>query len=58
MSKRTEKVEKVLSEQLLRDKSKQQMKDVLKACEKDGGDIGMKVRKSEKTKEDKMPNSI
>jgi hypothetical protein len=58
MSIKNKKVEKVLSEQLLRDKSKNQMKDLLKTVKKSGGDIGMKVRKDEKTKEDKMPNSI
>ena len=49
---------KVLSEQLLRDKSRQQMADLHKIMNKVGGDIGEQVRKSENTKEDKMPNAF
>jgi len=56
--KKVEKSEKVLSEQLLRDKTKKQMQDLHRTMSKSGGDIGEQVRKSEKTKEDKMPNSI
>lgn len=52
------KVDKIISEQLLRDKSKKQMKDLHKLMKKSGGDIGEKVRKCEKSKENKMPNSI
>jgi len=55
---KNKKVDKVLSEQLLRASTKKQMANLFKEINKSGGDIGMQVRKGEKTKEDKMPNSI
>jgi membrane-associated HD superfamily phosphohydrolase len=48
---------KLVSETILRDKSRKQFQDIHKQMNKSGGDIGEKVRKSEKTKEDKLPNS-
>lgn len=59
MSKRTEKVGKVLSEgALMRDANKKQQQKLYKTIKAAGGDIGMKVRKDEHSKEDKMPNAI
>jgi len=62
MSKKTEKVEKVLAENIAdisvpKNNAKQQ-NQLLNTIKKSGGDIGMKVRAGEKTKEDKMPNAI
>jgi len=62
MSKKTEKVEKILAEKVAdisvpKNNAKQQ-KQLLNTIKKSGGDIGMRVRAGEKTKEDKMPNAI
>ena len=46
-----------INESLLRDNSKRQMKELNKTIKKAGGDIQDIVRRSEKTKEDKMPNA-
>jgi hypothetical protein len=42
---------------LLRDKSKKQMEELNRTIKKSGGDIQDRVRKSEKTKENKIPNA-
>ena len=55
MSKRTEKVNEGA---MLTDANKKQQQKLYKTIKAAGGDIGMKVRASEKTKEDKMPNAI
>ena len=55
MSKKTEKV---ISESLMRNANKKQQQKQYKQVKDAGGDIGMRVRKDEKTKEDKMPNAI
>lgn len=52
------KTDKLLTEQLLRKDTKKRMENLYKTIKKSGGDIGEKVRKSEKSKEDKMPNSF
>jgi len=59
MSKRTEKVDKTLSEAaLMRSANKKQQEKLYKTVKAAGGDIGMRVRAGEKNKEDKMPNAI
>jgi len=47
-----------INEALMRDSTKKQMQNLLKDINHQGGDIGSKVRKDEKTKEDKMPNAV
>jgi len=59
MSKKTEKVDKTLSEgAMLTDANKKQQEKLYKTVKAAGGDIGMRVRADEKNKEDKMPNAI
>jgi len=59
MSKRTKKENEVLNEAgMLTDANKKQQQKLYKTIKAAGGDIGDKVRKGEKTKEDKMPNAI
>lgn len=43
-------------QQMLRDESKKRWQKLYKDIQKQGGDIGDKVRKDQKTKEDKEPN--
>lgn len=57
MSKKTEKVENPLNEDLMRQDTKKRMEKLYREVKAGGGDIGMKVRKDEQTKEDKMPNA-
>lgn len=51
-------MENKINEALLRDSTKKQLSDLRKLITKGGGDIGDTVRKSEKSKEDKMPNTM
>lgn len=46
------------NESFMRASSKKQMEDLNRTIQKSGGDIADKVRRSEQTKEDKMPNSM
>jgi hypothetical protein len=55
MSKKTDKLNEAA---LMRDANKKQQEKLYKTIKAAGGDIGMRVRKDEKTKEDKMPNAI
>ena len=55
MSKKTDKLNEAA---LLTDNNKKQQQKLYKTVKAAGGDIGMRVRKDEKTKEDKMPNAI
>lgn len=59
MSKKTERIlsENVADRSIPKNNAKQQ-KQLLNTVKRAGGDIGMRVRASEKTKEDKMPNAI
>lgn len=53
----SKKANKIITEQLLRSETKKQMENLYKNIKKSGGDIGEKVRKTEKTKEDNLPNT-
>jgi len=55
MSKKTDKINEAT---LLTDANKKQQQKLYKTIKAAGGDIGMRVRAGEKTKEDKMPNAI
>lgn len=49
---------KMIAEQLVRSSTKKQQEKLYREVKKAGGDIGMRVRKDEKTKEDKLPNVV